>query len=230
LGSRRSVEALILEGKVQVNGETVSDLATKVVPSDRVTCAGKSITSAAHRYIAFHKPRGCVCSQEDPHADKTIYDFLPREFAPLQYGGRLDSDSEGLLLLSNDGEWLHLITHPRFEVIKRYTVEVKGVPTHEKLKEACKGVTDEGERLKFHAARILSAGSGRATVEVDLKEGKKREIRRVLKQLGHSVTRLKRIQVGKVRIHGMVPGEWRELTPQEVASFRKGDHPKAKTR
>ncbi len=163
LGSRRSVENLIREGRISINGKKVQDLATRVNPGqDQVSCDGKKIQSLKFEYVALNKPRGFACTRDDPFALKTIYDLLPRHFSHLTYAGRLDIESEGLVLLSNDGQWLQHISHPRYEVSKIYIALVSGKATQETLEAAKRGVNDEGEWLNVDSAHIL-ASPGRVT-------------------------------------------------------------------
>lgn len=212
LGSRRSVEEFVREGRVTVNGEIIRNLAQRVdVANDRVVCDGREVRSARLRYVMLHKPRGYACTREDPHAKKTIYDLLPREFQNLAYAGRLDMESEGLLLLSNDGAWIQELTHPRHEVRKVYIVEVEGRVKGETLERVKQGVRSEDEWLKAESVEVLGSSPRVTRMKVVLKEGKNREIRRIFAVLGHRVLSLKREAMGKWRLGELRKGEWKEL-------------------
>jgi len=217
LGSRRSVEKFILEDRVAVNGRIVRDLAFRVDPTvDQIICDGKLVRMRESRYVMFHKPRGCACTRYDPHAAKTIYDLLPSELHHLKYAGRLDVDSEGLLLLSNDGDWIQQITHPRHQIVKTYEVEVAGDPTEKTLEAARHGIQDDGEWLRVDSIQLLVQKVKSSLLRVTLREGKKREIRRIFGALHHPVRRLKRIAIGRLSLGALKSGEWRELNRKEI--------------
>lgn len=217
LGSRRSVEKFILEDRVAVNGRIVRDLAFRVDPTvDQIICDGKLVRMRESRYVMFHKPRGCACTRYDPHAAKTIYDLLPSELHHLKYAGRLDVDSEGLLLLSNDGDWIQQITHPRHQIVKTYEVEVAGDPTEKTLEAARHGIQDDGEWLRVDSIQLLVQKVKSSLLRVTLREGKKREIRRIFGALHHPVRRLKRIAIGRLSLGTLKSGEWRELNRKEI--------------
>ncbi|MDD2707679.1 MAG: pseudouridine synthase [Verrucomicrobiae bacterium] len=230
LGSRRSVESLVREGRVTLNGTRVESLSVRVDPErDQVACDGRAVKTLVSRYVLFHKPAGCACTRHDPHIRKTIYDLLPAELHHLAYAGRLDADSEGLLLLSNDGDWLERLAHPRHGVRKTYHVLVKGRPSPEVLDKARKGVHSEGELLKPELVGVLEESSPAPRKHVRgaeppvwlvvmLREGRKREIRRIFGALGHPVKRLCRVAVGKLELGGLPVGKWRDLTPVERES------------
>jgi 23S rRNA pseudouridine2605 synthase len=221
LGSRRSVEVLIQQGKVSINGQIVRDLSTRVDPSnDQVSVSGRKVQPQPFRYVMLHKPPGFACTHDDVHATKTIYDLLPKDLSHLRYAGRLDVPSEGLLLLSNDGDWINRISHPSQGVIKVYEVHVKGSPSSEALEKAKRGIRSEGELLRVEAVRVLRQSPDHSFVRVELREGKKREIRRIFDVLGHRVLRLQRVSIGRLKLSGLRSGAWRELTHKEVAAFR----------
>lgn len=217
LGSRRSVEELVRSGCVSVNGKIVTDLSTRIDSSrDVVLCNRKRIEPEALHYVVLNKPRGYACTREDPHAPKTIYDLMPSEFRSLAYAGRLDIDSEGMVLLSNDGTWLQKLMHPRHEVLKFYRVEVEGSPTPETLETAQRGIKSRGENLKVDKVHIIKVGKNFSLLHVELRQGRNREIRRIFGSLKHEVIRLQRIGVGSLRLENLKPGRWRELDRKEV--------------
>jgi pseudouridine synthase len=223
LGSRRKCEELILSGAVAIAGKTVRELATQVDPgSDSVTVRGKPVRPGQKVHIAFHKPADCLCTRGERDKGRTIYDLLPPEFQELFYVGRLDRDTEGLLLLTNDGAWAERIAHPRNEVKKIYVAEILGRPDERDLRRLVHGVRDEGETLRAESVRLLDGNAihrNARRVQITLLEGKKREIRRMFRALHHPVVFLKRIQIGDLALGSLSPGKWRRLTDGEVAGF-----------
>ena len=230
LGSRRKCEELIRSGAVAIDGKTTRELATQVLPdSQSVTVRGKSVRPGEKIYLLFHKPAGCVCTRVPGSKDKTIYDLLPPEFKNLFYVGRLDRDTEGLLFLTNDGAWAERIAHPRNEVKKIYVAEILGRPDRRSLLRAVHGVRDEGEVLRAESIRLLDAKEDARdakpshrdgqVVEIVLREGKKREIRRLFRALHHPVVFLKRLEIGGVKLGGLPAGKWRRLTESEIKWF-----------
>lgn len=222
LGSRRAVETHVLDGHVRVNGEVIRDLGRRVDPAtDRVECLGRTIQPLPFQYIMLHKPTGYACTREDPHAKRTIYDLLPNDLSTMRYAGRLDLDSEGLLLLSNDGIWLEQITHPRHGVAKIYEVIVRGRPLPEIFAQAKAGIRSRGELLRVESMECISYNRDNSKLKIILKEGKNREIRRICLALGHPVRDLKRIAVGPLRLGNLASGSWRPLSPSEVRFFQE---------
>jgi 23S rRNA pseudouridine2605 synthase len=220
VASRRAAEKIILESRVEVNGRTVTELGTKVQPeSDRVTVDGKPVRSKRKIYLAMNKPRGLVCSRKDELERPTIYDLLPREWSHLHSVGRLDFNSEGLLFLTNDGELSLRITHPRFGVRKRYVATVDGRLEPAALRELTSGIMSEGELLKAEKARLISSSQSQSVVELELAEGKYREVRRMFEARGRTVKRLQRIQIGKIKLGELRPGKWRTLTEPEIKTL-----------
>lgn len=216
LGSRRSCEALIASGAVMLNGRYVDKLATTVAEGDDVRVHGRVIKVARPVYLLLHKPRGFVVTRSDERGRRTIYDLLPPEFAPLFHVGRLDKDSEGLLLLTNDGDLGQKLTHPSHEIEKEYEVTLDKTfdPAH--TAKMLHGIFIEGGRARFERLRIL--GPGR--VKVVLRQGLKRQIRLMFYDLGYEVERLKRVRIGTIRDEGIPPGHFRHLTPREVQSLQ----------
>lgn len=220
--SRRKAEQLILEGKVRVNGEIVRVLGVKVNPEkDIVEVEGQVVKPKKKRYVALHKPKGYICTRSDEKGRKCVFDLLPPEWSNLYPVGRLDRGSEGLLFLTNDGEFAFRLTHPRFSVPKVYYVEVRGPFSPLLVEQMLKGVEDRGELLKAEKVKVLSSSSRRATLEITLTEGKNREIRRMMSTLGLRVERLVRTQIGPIRLGELPPGKWRVLTQAEVDALWK---------
>ena len=214
VASRRKAEALILEGLVRVNGE-VAHLGQRVGPEDVVEVAGKRVEFPKERLVlALHKPKGYTTTRSDPHAEKTVYQLLP-EIPGLQAVGRLDRDSEGLLLFTNDGELLFRLTHPRHGVRKVYRVWTeRGTLPPEVCRRLLSGVV-----LEDGPARALACQPAPGGAILTLGEGRKREVRRMLKAVGYPVKRLLRLQVGPIRLGDMPPGKWRRLSEAELRAL-----------
>jgi 23S rRNA pseudouridine2605 synthase len=220
VASRRASEQVILEGRVAVNGATVRVLGSKVDPErDKVTVDGKPVRSHKKLYVVLHKPRGCVCSKKDEHDRMTVYDLLPKEWQIVNSVGRLDFASEGLLFLTNDGDFALHLTHPRYGVRKRYVVTVEGKVDDEMLKRFTSGIFLDGEKLKAERAWIISATKSESVVELELAEGKNREVRRLFESQSLIVRRLIRTQVGKIKLAELKVGKWRTLTPTEIKTL-----------
>ena len=224
LGSRRSCEALILAGKVRVNGQVVSKLGTKVALGiDEVTCKGKRIEpSDRPLYLILHKPAGVLTSLSDPHGRPVVTDLLPRGGLPRLFPvGRLDFQTEGLLLLTNDGALAHALMHPSSEVEKEYFAKVSGCPTPAALDRLEAGVVSKGERLRADKAVLVRPGTGSAWVKLVIHEGRYHEIRRMCDAIGHPVLKLKRVRLGPIALGKLPKGAWRRLLLGELASLRR---------
>lgn len=223
--SRRSAEALIAQGQVWVNG-SVAKLGQKVIPGeDRVTTEGKSVRATPQPRItlAMHKPRGLVCSNEDPHNPDTIFTVLPREFAKFRFfcAGRLDKDSEGLVILTTDGDLAHRLMHPSNVVVKRYHVILEKPFPAKRLPLLIKGIIFDGERLKVERASLIHPGPANdaTNLDVHMHHGKKREIRLLFTTLGYDVKRLRRYQIGGFRLKGIPLRAMKKLTPAEISTL-----------
>ena len=209
-----------MAGRVAVNGHTVTQLGVKVDPlHDHVTVDGQPVRAKRKIYLALNKPRGLVCSRKDELGRPTIYELLPAEWRHLHSVGRLDFNSEGLLFLTNDGDFSLHLTHPRYEVAKTYLATIDGRADLELMRQCMQGVWHEGERLKAQKARLVSTSSSQSVVELVLTEGKYHEVRRLFEALGRTVKRLQRIQVGKIKLGQLRPARWRTLTPAEIKSL-----------
>ncbi len=216
VASRRAAEQIILDGRVIVNGAQIRVLGTKVDPlHSEVLVDGKPVRGRRKLYIALHKPPGCICSHNDERVRQTIYDLLPKEWQIVSSVGRLDFASEGLIFLTNDGQFALRLTHPRYGVRKKYLATVEGVVESNMLARLTRGVFDAGERLKADHARLVS----RKVVELELCEGKNREVRRMFESMGLRVTRLQRTQIGKIKLGELKPGRWRTLTETEIRTL-----------
>jgi pseudouridine synthase len=220
IASRRAGEQFILDGRVAVNGQTVRLLGSKVDPAhDQVTVDGKVVRAKKLIYVALNKPVGCVCSRKDELNRPTIYELLPKEWETVQSVGRLDYNSEGLIFLTNDGQFALRLTHPRYGVRKKYLATVEGEVTPEMLEMFRRGVFHEGERLKVLAGKIISASRARSVVELELGEGKNREVRRLFESQALTVKKLQRTQIGKIRLGELKPGKWRTLNAVEIKTL-----------
>jgi 23S rRNA pseudouridine2605 synthase len=220
-GSRRACEELIVEGRVTLNGTpaTLGDRADPV--EDEVRVDGLEVNLDPNvKYYALHKPPGVVTTMRDPQGRPDIRDFLPE--GPRVFPvGRLDRDTEGLLLLTNDGDLANALTHPRFGVEKEYLAEVEGVPTPKHIVQLRRGVGLEDGDALAKSARVAGRSGDRGAVRLVMTEGRKREVRRLLAAVGLPVTRLVRVRVGPIRLGGLPPGERRELTHDEVVALRR---------
>lgn len=221
-GSRRACEELIRQGRVQVNGQ-VAQIGQKAdLSHDRITVDGRQVhVGQQHVYIALHKPRGILSDEGDatghvPMARDLV--SLPGRLFPV---GRLDLRSEGLLLLTDDGELANRLTHPRYEHDKEYHALVEGLPDEQTLHKWQRGVFLDGRKTAPAEVSILRREGKRTWLRIVLHEGRKRQIRRVAAMLGHPVHRLIRVRIGPVRLGTLKPGEWRYLTERELRALRK---------
>ena len=220
VASRRASEQFILTARVSVNGKVVTELGTKIDPGqDQVTVDGKLVRTRRKIYVALHKPVGCVCSRNDERGRPTVYQLLPAEWSNVQSVGRLDYDTEGLLLLTNDGELSLRLTHPRYGTRKIYEVTVEGRAELDQITAFTRGIRDEGEMLKAQRARVLESTKGHSLIEMEMTEGKNREVRRMCAVVGLTVERLVRTQVGKIKLGELRPGKWRTLTESEIKTL-----------
>lgn len=224
VASRRRAEDLMRAGRVRVNGQPATEPGTKIVPGvDEVRIDGRLVSLPASKvYVALHKPAGVVTTASDPQGRQMVIDLLPaglraQRLFPV---GRLDLDSEGLLLLTNDGDFALRLTHPRYEQEKEYHALVHGRPTPAALEPLRRGLLLPGETRPTAPAqaRFLRAGEREATwLAVTLHEGRKRQVRRMLAAVGYPVVRLMRVRVGPLKLGDLQPGQWRYLTAEEVA-------------
>lgn len=226
VASRRACEELIAAGRVTVDGVVVTRPGTRVGADSVIEVDGRRVKPSPARWIALYKPPGYVCSREDPQGRPTVYDLLPAELRPLFHVGRLDIMSEGLLLLTNEGEAAHRLLHPSTETPRRYEVALVG-PLPADLTERLLGGVELEDGLAAADEARLEAGTGRlgATLQLELHEGRNREIRRMMEVLGVKIGSLKRLALGPIELGGLRPGEWRELSEAEIAAVR-GETPR----
>ena len=226
VASRRAVEEMIGEGRITVNGDLVTELPCFVDPaSDKVHVDGERVKFASaggkKRYVLLNKPRNVVCTSRDPAGRKRAIDCIGPNQDRLYCVGRLDADSTGLILLTNDGELTQHLTHPSHEVIKTYRVQIDGALGGEKIQRMKRGTWLDGKRTGGAMIRVIKRHPSSSLIEVGLKEGRNREIRRVLARLGHKVRRLHRVAIGPITDKGLGIGSWRELSAGEVDQLRK---------
>jgi pseudouridine synthase len=214
VASRRGADELIKAGRVSVNGEP-GQLNTFVAAGDRVEVDGEPVAAQNLRYVLLHKPAGTITTARDPQGRPTVVQLVhvPERVVPV---GRLDADTTGALLLTNDGPLAHRLAHPRYGVEKVYEVEVEGRPDEEALRRLAEGVELEDGLTAPATVRCLAP----STIELTLHEGRKHQVKRMCEAVGHRVRRLHRSRYAGLTLDGLEPGTWRELRPEEVAEFQ----------
>jgi 23S rRNA pseudouridine2605 synthase len=221
VGSRRHCEDLILAGRVSIGGRTVRELGTRIDADEQVCVDGEPLHREKAVYWLVHKPRGYLCTNSDPAGRPRAVDLVPQVPQRVYVVGRLDEESEGLLLLTNDGDLAHRLMHPRFGIEKTYLVQVAGSPTKDDLRKLLKGVwLSEGHVRARHVKRLKRQGES-TWLRLILSEGKNREIRRMLARLQHKVLRLRRTAIGPVQLGKLPPGKARRLSHPELADLRR---------
>jgi 23S rRNA pseudouridine2605 synthase len=221
VGSRRYCDELIERGRVSVDGHVVRELGTRVSEGQRVCVDGQPLHSEKLVYWLVNKPRGYLCTNHDPSGRPRAIDLVPHVPQRVYTVGRLDEDSEGLLLLTNDGDLAFRLMHPRFGVEKTYLVQVAGRPEREDLQQLLKGVWLSDGHVRARRVKRLKSQGESAWLEIVLSEGKNREIRRMLARLNHKVMRLRRTAIGPVRLDRLPPGKARRMKLDELASLRR---------
>ena len=223
VAARRKCEEIIASGRVAVNGEIISQMGAQVEEGDRVTLDGQLITPEVRkRYILYHKPAGEVTTVSDDKGRETVMDRFAGMDVRLYPVGRLDYDSEGLLLLTNDGELAQRLTHPSCEVDKTYLARVTGNPSGEALERLRRGVFMEGDERRTYPAdvRVVRDESLYSDVLVTIHEGRNRQVRRMFDAVGHRVLLLRRVRFGPLELGALRRGEWRELTQEEISRLK----------
>ena len=211
--ARRKCEELIKEGKVTVNNQIITDLSFQVSPKDTVLLNGKKIKKTVKTYIMLNKPVGYICSVSDPYNQKTIYDLIKlKTNQRLFSAGRLDVNSEGLIIITNDGEYAEKLTHPKHQTEKKYKVKIDSPLSEKDITLIKKGIYDKGEFLKPKSIRATK----RNEYLVTMTEGKKREVRRIFAAVFKKVYRLKRVSIGNLKLTGIPIGKWRHMTEDEI--------------
>lgn len=224
IASRRKAEQLIIEGKVKVNGKVVTELGTKVTENAEIEVNGMRVEREQPVYYLLYKPRAVISSVKDEKGRKVVTDFLPIESTERVFPiGRLDYQTSGLILLTNDGDFANHLMHPKHEIDKVYVAKVKGVPSREKISQLERGIRLEDGVTAPAKVKVLSINKSKQTaiIQITIHEGKNRQVRRMFEAIGHPVDKLKREQYAFLHLTGLNPGEIRPLTPHEVKQLRQ---------
>lgn len=222
MASRRAAEELILHGRVRVNGQVVRVLGTSVEESDNVIVDGKRVALPKKlTYIVLNKPSGVVTTMRDPEGRRSVNDLLPKGLPRIVPVGRLDYDTSGVLLLTNDGELAHVLTHPRFGVEKTYRAVVKGKLSSTEIEKLKRGMRLAEERTAGARVRVVAAPGEITVLDVTIHEGRNRQVRRMLEAVGHPVRELRRLRFGPIALGALPPGRTRPVTARELARLRE---------
>lgn len=223
VASRRQAEKLITSGHIRVNGAVVTELGTKVGVHDEISVDNVPISSEAPVYILLYKPRGVISTANDEKGRKTVVDLVEDVKQRVYPVGRLDYDTSGLLLLTNDGELANRLTHPKYEVEKTYVARVTGIPSNDAMRQLRRGITVDGEAYAPAKLKLLSTDHKKQTaiVQLTLHEGKNHEVKKMLAAVGCPVEKLKREQYGFLTLKGLQTGDARNLKPEEVKELRR---------
>lgn len=221
VASRRAAETMIVAGRVSVNGQTVTELGTRADPdADDIRVDGRRIGVRRHQYLLVNKPRGYVTTRSDPQGRPTVMDLVPESRRHLYPVGRLDYESEGLLLLTNDGDLAAQLMHPSREVEREYQARVRGVPPLDTIRRLARGVMLDGRRTAPARVQLVETGRGargdQAIISIVLREGRTRQVRRMCEAVGHPVIRLRRVRIGPIADAMLKPGMFRDLTTREI--------------
>jgi len=221
LASRRVAEQMITDGRVEVDGHLVTELGARVDPERAVirVDGARIPTQRRHIYLALNKPRGVVSTLDDPEGRVGLTDFIPRKAGRLFHVGRLDADSEGLIILTNDGDFAQRLSHPSFEIDKEYLVEVTGWMDNKAVGRLEAGVTIDSGFIRPDKVKLVSRTSGRTMLRITLHSGKNRVVRKMLEAVGHPVQRLARLRIGPIRLGNLAVGETRDLTTAELGAL-----------
>jgi 23S rRNA pseudouridine2605 synthase len=225
IASRRASEQLMLDGRVTVNGKTVQELGTKADPGvDDIRVDGRRVKVAEHhRYLLLNKPKGYVTTRSDPQRRRTVLDLLRGVKEYVYPVGRLDYDTEGLLLMTNDGDLAARLTHPRHGITRVYEARVLGIPDDHDLDRLAKGIVIDGRRTEHAEVKLLAHGrdADESTLQLTIREGRNRQVRNMCDAIGHPVNTLRRVAIGPLRDSKLKVGYWRELTGDEVTRLKK---------
>ena len=220
--SRRKAETLIVEGKVKVNGTVTDELGTKVKPSDVIEVEGIKLEQEDKLYILFYKPSQVITSVSDDKGRTVVTDYFKELDTRIYPVGRLDYDTSGLLLLTNDGEFTNLMTHPRYKIQKKYVAKLKGYLMREEVKALEKGIMLEDGLTQPAIVKVKNQDKEKNTtlVEITIAEGRNRQVRRMFEHFGNTISKLQRIEFGPLNLKGLNAGEGRVMTPHEVKTIR----------
>ena len=222
IASRRTCEQMIRDGQVKVNGKTVIQLPVLVDPQiDRIVVSGRKLRFESKVYFLLNKPKNVVCTNYDPQGRRRAIDLLKDVRQRVYPVGRLDADSKGLIILTNDGELANQLTHPSFGILKTYVAEIAGSLHGDEIKSLKEGMYFNMGRVSADHIKMLRRGPKQSLVEISLREGRNRQVRRMLARLGHPVRQLTRVRIGGLTLRGLGVGHFRPLTPQEIASLRR---------
>lgn len=222
--SRRAAEQMIADGRVKVNGERITEQGVKVeIGCDEVSLDGEIIKAGGKKiYIALNKPEGYVTTVKDQFDRPTVMDLVEREIHTRIFPvGRLDYETEGLILMTNDGDWANKVSHPRFESKKKYYAVLKGTLTIPELNKIRRGVVIDGRKTRPAECEIMEIESGMTLVEITIHEGRNRQVRKMFEAVGHEVKKLRRTEVGIVTLGNLPEGRWRYLTSSEIEYFNR---------
>lgn len=220
LCSRRKADELIEEGKVFVNGKKVTELGFTVEDKDKVVIGGKLVRPVKHEYYRFYKPAGYITTSDDEKGRKTIYDLLPENMYNLKPVGRLDKDSTGLLILTNDGDLINELTHPSVKVPKVYLVTVDSLMHPHEFEKMAKGIEIEPGKIAYADVTVLEVDSKHTTMQIVLYQGMNRQIRKMIEYFGYEVKSLKRIQHATIQLDGLKRGEFKPIKPGQIKELR----------
>lgn len=218
--SRRKADEYIEAGKVRVNGEIVSELGFMVCTKDKITIENKIIKPETLTYIRYYKPAGYITTMDDEKGRKTIYDILPEEVQNLKPVGRLDKDSTGLLILTNDGDFINDLAHPSIKVPKVYRVTAQGKLNLNDLEIMAKGIEIEKDKIAYADSRIIDFEGKNTVLEMVLYQGLNRQIRKMLDYIGHPVISLKRLSMGPIDLQGLKKGQFKYLKPKQIQQVK----------
>ncbi len=217
LSSRRKCELFVKDGRVKINGKIITELSTDVRDGDIVTVDDNKVNPIKkHIYIMLNKPKGYICSSSDEHGRKTVLDLIKDHDERIFPVGRLDYDSEGLLILTTDGDLANRITHPRNEIPKTYIAKVEGAVDDEAINKLRNGIILDGEKTKKCRIKLLEFKNGMSRFEVVISEGRNRQVRRMFESINKEVVFLKRVAIGDLKLSGLNRGEYRDLYPEEI--------------
>lgn len=224
VASRRASEKMILAGRVKVNGKTIRELGTKVNGNDAIVVDGKTISREPKVYLLFYKPRGVISAASDNKGRKVVTDYFKDDYSERLYPvGRLDYDTSGLLIVTNDGELANHLMHPRYKVNKTYVAKVKGIPTNNELEQLRHGIMIDGRKTAPAKSKIIKVEqrNNAAIVSLTIHEGRNHQVKKMMQAIGHPVQKLKRETYGFLNLRGLTSGDYRELTHDEIKRLKK---------
>ncbi len=221
VASRRAAEKLIAEGKVTVNGRVVTEQGVKVTDRDRVAVEGKTVSPEKKKYyIMMNKPAGCICASSDDRGRPCVVDLVADEVPARMFPvGRLDYDTTGLLILTNDGELTQKLTHPSNEIWKTYRAVLKGTPNESDVQAVAEGLDLEDGRTAPAVLEVVGYKGNNAIAEVSIREGRNRQVRRMMERIGHPVLKLERISIGALELGKLAPGQWRFMKEKDIEAL-----------